>query len=77
MQPDLVLLQILPPALLAVDQNDGVADLQPGGTERCGGFKNGGAAGDEVVAGDRVSGAERDFRRERDGCAAGTEERDE
>lgn len=41
--------QVLPPALLPVEEHHGVADLQPGGAERRGGLQHGGAAGDKVL----------------------------
>lgn len=43
-----ILSQILPPALLPIDENHSVSHLQPRGTQRGSGFKDGGAAGDEV-----------------------------
>ena len=43
-----ILSQILPPALLPIDENHSVSHLQPRGTQRGSSFKDGGATSDEV-----------------------------
>lgn len=62
MQPHPLLLQILPTALLPVDQNNGIRDAKPGGPERRGRLEHRGAAGDEVLDDEAVlAGAEGTF----------------
>jgi hypothetical protein len=58
-QSDPVSGEVLPPALLAVDDYDGVGDKEALCAERGGSFEHGGAAGDEVLDDeDGVPGAE-------------------
>lgn len=46
---DPILGEVLPPALLAVNEDDGVGDLEAGVAERRRGFEDGGAAGNKVL----------------------------
>ena len=49
MQRDPVGGEVLPPTLLAVDDDDGVGDNKPLGAERAHGLEHGCSAGDEVL----------------------------
>uniref|UniRef100_A0A2P2JPY5 Uncharacterized protein MANES_11G004200 n=1 Tax=Rhizophora mucronata TaxID=61149 RepID=A0A2P2JPY5_RHIMU len=48
MQSDPILFQILPPALLSINQNDGVRHFQPRCPQRPRRFKNGGSTSYEI-----------------------------
>jgi hypothetical protein len=61
-QRDPISCEVLPVALLRVDDNDGVDDHEPLGAEWGGGLEHGGPTGDEVLDDeDRVPGAEGDL----------------